>query len=216
MCKLYRYNMAKLTQTSENNMQKPFAPSCDENRDVILQCIKNLFTEAESLLEIGSGTGQHAVYFAQHLSHLKWQPSDLSEQIEGMNLWFAEAALPQIQPPMVLDVADERWLKDSIAYVFTANTTHIMSWEKVQLMFAGIGRILKQGGLFAQYGPFNYAGKYTSESNARFDQWLKNRDPQSAIRNFEDVWLLAKENGLILHSDHEMPANNRILVWQKI
>jgi len=197
-------------------MQKPFAPSCDENRDAILQCIKLLFTEPASLLEIGSGTGQHAVYFAAQLTHLKWQPSDLADQIEGMNLWFKDAAIAQILPPKILDVSEDIWLDESIAYIFTANTTHIMSWQKVQQMFAGIGRTLKQGGLFAQYGPFNYAGEFTSKSNASFDQWLKNRDPQSGIRNFEDIYIEAKKNGLMLHSDHEMPANNRILVWQKM
>ena len=197
-------------------MHKPVAPSCDENWQPILQCIKGLFTEPETLLEIGSGTGQHAVYLCPHLPHLRWQPSDLADQIEGMEQWFKDAELPQILSPKTLDVSEENWLDDPVAYVFTANTTHIMSWQKVQHMFAGIGRHLKSGGLFAQYGPFNYNGEYTSPSNARFDDWLKQRDPQSGIRHFEDLAQLARENSLILHSDNEMPQNNRILVWQKL
>ena len=197
-------------------MDKPFAPSCEENQHAILDCLKHLFTEAERLLEIGSGTGQHAVYFIPHLPHLSWQPSDLEEQIPGMEAWFKEAGQTQILPPMVLDVSQDTWLDRPVNYVFTANTTHIISWQKVQHMFAGIARVLKSGGLFAQYGPFNYDNKYTSESNARFDQWLKSRDPQSGIRNFEDLVVLARSHGLMLHSDHEMPANNRILVWKKI
>ena len=197
-------------------MQKPYAPSCDENRDVILQCLKNLFTESANLLEIGSGTGQHAVYFCQHLPHLTWQPSDLAAEIDGMKLWFDEANLAQIKAPKALDVSEEKWFDEKFDYAFTANTTHIMSWSKVQDMFVGLGQHLKQGGLFAQYGPFNYGGEFTAPSNASFDQWLKNRDPQSGIRNFEDLYIEAKKNGLMLHSDHEMPANNRILVWQKM
>lgn len=197
-------------------MNKPFSASSEENKKPILECIKQLFTQAETVLEIGSGTGQHALYFTQQLPHLEWQASDLEDQIEGMKLWFDERQNKQILSPKVLDVSQANWPFESCMYVFTANTTHIVSWPQVQCMFAGVSKVLKKGGLFAQYGPFNYNNQYTSASNEAFDQWLKNRDAQSGIRDFEALLLLAKENGLELQADYEMPANNRILVWRRL
>jgi SAM-dependent methyltransferase len=195
-------------------MGKPYAESCEQNKDVILQVLRQTFTAPGEVLEIGSGTGQHAVHFTRHLPHLIWQPSDCAEQIAGMQLWFDEVTHQRINRPLSLDVT-QTWPIQKFDYVFTANTLHIVSWPAVQAIFSGAGSVLKEGGLFAQYGPFNYAGKYTSDSNARFDQWLKDRDPQSGIRNFEDLLGLAKQHDMVLHSDHEMPVNNRILVWQK-
>ena len=196
--------------------KKPFAESCEQNKQPILEVLKEIFNNPGNLLEIGSGTGQHAVYFSEHLSQLSWQPTEMEDQIVGIKLWMQDAQHNRIKEPEVLNVSTENWLYDDMDYVFTANTTHIVSWPNVQSMFKGIGKVLKQGGLFAQYGPFNYGDKFTSESNKNFDQWLKDRDPVSGIRNFEDLVLLAKENNMMLHADYEMPANNRILVWQKI
>ena len=195
---------------------KPFAESSEQNKQPILNVLEQLFTETGSVFEIGSGTGQHAVFFTEQLPHLTWYPSDLAEQIPGMQLWFEEVLHDRIQQPSPLDVASEQWPHKNMDYAFTANTTHIISWPHVVAMFAGIGRTLKPSGLFAQYGPFNYAGQYTSESNANFDIWLKQRDPQSGIRHFEDLQQLAEDNGMTLHADYEMPANNRILVWRKL
>lgn len=197
-------------------MTKPFAESCAQNQQPILDVLKEIFTDQGMVFEIGSGTGQHAVFFTEHLPHLRWQPSDLEDQIEGMKLWFAEVEHGRIHPPVVIDVNSSLWPVTNADYVFTANTLHIVSWPEVQAMFAGVGKLLKIGGLFAQYGPFNYGGQFTSESNARFDVWLKNRDPKSGIRHFEDLELLAKQHGMQLSADYEMPVNNRILVWQKI
>jgi ubiquinone/menaquinone biosynthesis C-methylase UbiE len=196
-------------------MQRPYAESCEENKQVIFEVIKNVFADAGQLLEIGSGTGQHAVYFSELLPHINWQPSDIKEQIAGIECWMQDVSHDRVQSPVILDVSNESWPFENMDYVFTANTTHIVSWSHVISMFKGIGKVLKSGGRFAQYGPFNYNGKFTSESNARFDQWLKGRDPESGIRNFQDLEQLAADNGLSLCSDHEMPANNRILVWQK-
>jgi hypothetical protein len=195
--------------------KKPFAESCEQNKQPILGALKEIFNEQGTLLEIGSGTGQHAVYFSEHLPHLLWQPTEMEDQIAGMKLWLQDAQHNRIKKPDVLNVDSESWPYSEMDYVFTANTTHIVSWPCVQSMFKGIAKVLKQGGLFAQYGPFNYDGEFTSESNKSFDQWLKGRDPASGIRNFEDLALLAKENNMVLYSDYEMPANNRILVWQK-
>ena len=196
-------------------MNKPFAESSEQNKHVILQVLQTLFTAPGEVLEIGSGTGQHAVHFTQHMSHLLWQPTDCADQISGMKLWFNEVTHQRIRQPLVLDVT-QNWTSQSFDYVFTANTLHIVSWVAVQSMFAGVGKNLKSGGLFVQYGPFNYGGKFTSDSNARFEQWLKSRDPLSGIRNFEDLEILAKQHNMVLHSDHEMPVNNRVLVWQKV
>jgi hypothetical protein len=132
-----------------------------------------------------------------------------------MLLWLNEVEHDRIRPPLVLDVDDETWPLQNMDYVFTANTTHIISLSQAERMFAHIARVLKQGGLFAQYGPFNYNGGYTSESNARFDQWLKQQHPQSCIKHFEQLQDFAADNTMHCVDDIEMPANNRLLVWQK-
>lgn len=196
-------------------MNKPYAESCEQNRAPILSVLLELLTEPVTLLEIGSGTGQHAVYFAPELPHVCWQPSDRAEYIPGILLWLKEAELPNITPPLVLDVSEPDWPVDSVGAVFSANTVHIMGYPDVERMFAGVGRVLMEGGYFCLYGPFNYGGEFTSDSNARFDAWLKQRDPGSGIRNFEGLDALAQQAGMELYRDYEMPANNRILVWKK-
>lgn len=196
-------------------MQKPFAESCVQNQQVILDVLKTLFTRPGEVLELGSGTGQHAVFFAQHLPHLGWQPSDLADQHVGMQMWLDEAGHERIRLPLEIDVDYGPWPVTDVDYVFTANTTHIISAAQVENMFRYVAASMASGGLFAQYGPFNYNGEYTSESNARFDQWLKQRDPNSCIKDFEKLQCLAEENNMTLYKDIEMPANNRILVWKK-
>ena len=196
-------------------MEKPYAASCDQNREPILRVLQSLLTEPARLLEIGSGTGQHAVYFALRLPHLTWVTSDRHDYHRGIGLWLDEAALPNIEGPLSLDVTEARWPDAPFDAVFSANTIHIMRWRAVEALFRGAGRILCPGGLFMIYGPFNYGNKYTSESNARFDQWLHAQDPASGIRNFEELQRLAGDGGMELHRDVEMPANNRILCWQK-
>jgi len=197
-------------------MNKPFAESCAQNQQVILEVLKSLFTEPGRVLEIGSGTGQHAVYFSQHLPHLVWQPSDLQSQHAGMKLWFDEVQHERIQPPLEIDVDQGPWPLTDLDYIFTANTLHIISAEQVVNLFEHGAACLRQSGLFVQYGPFNYRGEYTSESNAKFDSWLKQQNPDSCIKHFETLQALAEKNNMSLYRDIEMPANNRILVWQKI
>ena len=193
---------------------KPFSEACEENKQPILAVLERLFADVHRVLEIGSGTGQHAVYFAAALPHLIWQTSDLPEHHPGIRDWLEEAALPNLKAPIVLDVGGV-WPDQEFDAVFSANTAHIMSWPQVAQMFGGIGRILASGGRFALYGPFNFGGKYTSSSNKRFDQWLKARDSDSGIRNFEDLDDLAGSNGLTFVQDIPMPVNNRILVWRR-
>lgn len=194
---------------------KPFAESCEENKRPILEVLRTEFSDAQRVLEIGSGTGQHAVFFAAELPHLDWQTSDVTEYHPGILAWLDDAGLANVRAPLTLNVAQDRWPDTLFDAVFSANTTHIMGWSEVEAMFAGIGSILQPDGHFCLYGPFNYGGKFTSESNARFDQWLKARDPKSGVRNFEDLDRLAHAAGMHLANDYAMPANNRTLVWVK-
>lgn len=205
-------------------INKPYSESCEQNKDTILAVLSHWFSKENStILEIGSGTGQHACFFANHLKHLQWQPSDRAENIQGITAWVNEAQekhadIKNLHQPLLLDVAQQPWPIIETDYVFSANTAHIMSWENVEAMFAGVRAILKPSGIFCLYGPFNYNGQFTSPSNAQFEQWLKSRDQKSGIRDFEALCKLghipSKYNPLILIDDHTMPANNRILVFQ--
>lgn len=198
-----------------NTHMKQFSEACEQNKSPILAVLCETFRDARCVLEIGSGTGQHAVHFARHLPHLRWQPSDRQENHASINAWIGESSLANLSPPLELDVTAGDWPQQSFDGVFSANTTHIMNWPAVQCMFAGIGRLLADGGAFCLYGPFNYHNAYTSPGNARFDDWLRSRDPESGVRNFEDLDALARAAGMQLQADYEMPVNNRLLVWAK-
>lgn len=196
-------------------MDLPFSEACERNRDPILGVLREVFGDRSKVLEIGSGTGQHAVHFARHLPHLIWQPSDLAENLPGIRLWIREAALPNLLEPIVLDIDAAQWPDANADAAFTANTLHIVSWPRVERLFERAGALLPGGGVLAVYGPFNYGGVHTSESNARFDTMLRTRDSRSGIRDFENVNELAQRQGLKLLEDRAMPANNRVLVWRK-
>ena len=197
---------------------KPFAPACERNREPILAVLRTAFAGHRRVLEIGSGTGQHAVHFAAALPWLTWQCSDVEGNLPGIRSWLDEARLPNAPAPFALDVRDP-WPETHYDAVFTANSLHIMGWPEVEVFFAGIDRVLGmddgRSGTLAVYGPFNYGGAYTSESNRTFDGWLKARDPRSGIRDFEAVDALAGGIGLRLADDVAMPANNRCLVWRR-
>lgn len=197
-------------------MNKPYSESCDQNREPILRVLKPLLSESSSVLEIGSGTGQHAVYFAQKMPHLTWHTSDCIAYLPGIHMWQQEAALDNMPHPVELDVTQSNWPENDFDAIFTANSVHIMSWRDVVALFSGAGRSLTFDGLFIIYGPFNYDQSYTSDSNERFDEWLKAHDPQSGIKNFEDLVLLADDAAMTLVDDIEMPANNRILIWRSL
>lgn len=194
---------------------KPLSEACQRNREPILDVLRRAFANVRSVLEIGSGTGQHAVYFGAALPHLVWQTSDLSPNHEGILAWLAEERLPNVLAPIVLDVNEPDWHGLSFDAVFSANTLHIMSWLEVVRLFQGIDRVLVAGGTLCVYGPFNYGGRYTSESNARFDASLRAGGCRSGIREFEGVDALARNIGLTLIDDCGMPANNRTLVWRR-
>ncbi len=195
-------------------MDKPHAPATDRNRESILQALRERFAGARRVLEIGSGTGQHAVYFAAALPHLQWQTSDVAGHLPGIQQWLAEAGLPNTPPALELDLRGD-WPALEFDAVFSANTLHIMAWEQVQTLFREAGRRLPPAGLLTVYGPFNYGGQFTSESNARFDATLRSSNPDSGLRDFEAVDVLASRAGLALLEDRAMPANNRCITWQR-
>jgi len=197
-------------------MIKPYSESCEQNKEAILHILKPVFASTNSVLEIGSGTGQHAVYFAEKSPHLVWHTSDCLAYLKGIKMWLKDASLSNVKYPFELNVSTSIWPKLDIDAVFTANAVHIMQQQDVINLFSGVGDLLKAQGQLLIYGPFNYNGAYTSPSNASFDQWLKNRDPLSGIKDFEDLVLLANNNALQLVADYEMPANNRILHFVKI
>jgi cyclopropane fatty-acyl-phospholipid synthase-like methyltransferase len=194
---------------------KPYAPACERNREPILSVLRTYFADRHDVLEIGSGTGQHAVHFAGALPQLRWQTSERAEHHDGIRAWLAEAALPNVAPPIALDVAADAWPARGFDAAFTANTLHIMSWAEVEATFAGLDAALEQDATLVVYGPFNYGGKFTSASNADFDQWLKARGTHMGIRDFGAVDALARGIGLRLIDDVAMPAHNRCLIWRR-
>ena len=195
---------------------KSFSEACERNKDAILSIIKPLLRDKNSLLEIGSGNGQHAIYFSQYLDWIKWQTSDCVENHADINQWIDGNSGDNITRPIPLNVVSDAWPAQQYDAVYSANTAHIMSWEAVQAFFVGVGYVLPAGGIFILYGPFNYNGTFTSESNRKFEDWLKSVDPNRGIRDFEAVNELAGASALSLIDDIAMPANNRILVWRKI
>ncbi len=189
--------------------------ACERNKDPILAVLRGEFATRRSVLEIGSGTGQHAAHFAAHLPQLTWQPSEMPPVPEALGEFITRAGLPNLRAPLALDVRELPWPATASDAVFSANTLHIMSWQSVGDFFRGVGAALTRGGVLCVYGPFRYQGRHTSASNVDFDAWLKSRDPHSAVRDFEAVDALARAQHLYLTADHAMPANNRTLVWQR-
>jgi SAM-dependent methyltransferase len=192
----------------------PFSEACERNQGPILEVLRTAFADRTRVVEIGAGTGQHAVHFARHLPHLAWQPTDHRDGLLGLAGRISAEAPPNVAAPLELDVLREPWPVVTGDAVFSANTLHIMSWPAVEALFAGLRRVLAADGVLAIYGPFKYGGGYTAASNATFDAMLRERDPGSGLRDFEAVNALAAAAGLELQADHAMPANNQLLVWR--
>lgn len=197
-----------------SNGNRPFSAASERNREPILAVLREHFADRRHVLEIGSGTGQHAVHFSAALPQLVWQTSDRDENHEGIRLWLEDAALANVKAPLSLDVSGP-WPDARYDAVYSANTLHIMSWPEVEQFFAKLPQVLADDAVLAIYGPFNYDGKFTSESNAAFDASLRAAVPHRGIRDFEAVDRLANAAGLNLVNDHAMPANNRCLVWRR-
>jgi len=192
-----------------------YSEACARNQAPILARLAPLLADSRRLLEIGSGTGQHAAHFAAALPQLCWQPTDLAENLDSLSANLERHGSDNVLAPLALDVGSPGWPAGPWDAVFTANTLHIVGWPDVEAMLAGVGRVLEPGGLLCIYGPFRYGGDYTSASNAEFDRWLRLRDPRSGIRDFEAVDALAAASDLVLAHDFAMPANNQLLVWRR-
>ena len=199
---------------------KPYSQACENNKSYILEVLQKYFGDSQNILEIGSGSGQHAVHFAEHLPHVYWHTSDQLEYHDGINAWIDGVNLNNVDRPFRLDVTSKQDWEHiaSMAHtpfdgVFSANTAHIMSWDAVVAMFRGVGQLFEDQGVFLLYGPFNQHGEFTSESNYRFDCFLKQKDNAMGIRDDQDIFHLANQNNLNLVDDIAMPANNRILVF---
>ena len=193
-------------------MHKPFSQSCENNKQPILEVLERVLADTQKLLEIGSGTGQHAVYLAPHLTHLQWQTSDMPNNHNGILAWLADSQATNIQPPVEFTIGQNDWPSKAFDTVFTANTTHIMQVDEAKSMMEMVSENLPKGGVFCQYGPFNINGQYTSDSNKAFDQYLQ-QQKCGGIRDIEELQTWAKE--LTLIEKIPMPANNFIFHWKK-
>ena len=193
----------------------PFSQSCENNKWAILDVLQRVFTDPALILEIGTGTGQHAELFAERMPYLQWQPTDRPGEHELCQQRLHEAGLPNVAAPLPLDVLEPTWPITKADGAFSANTLHIMKWDGVEALFTGLGSVLPKGGYFCVYGPFNEQGRFTSDSNARFHEHLQSQDPTMGIRDIADLKALGKGTGLTLSEQHPMPANNQLLVWQR-
>jgi cyclopropane fatty-acyl-phospholipid synthase-like methyltransferase len=193
----------------------PFSAACERNKDPILEVLRVRFAGRAQVLEIGSGTGQHAVHFARALEHLTWHPTEQLTYLPDLSERVKLEGPHNLRTPTLLDVHQALWPVRSVDAVFTANTLHIMSWLEVMALFRGVGAVLTPGGVLGVYGPFRYQGRYTSGSNREFDQMLRERDPDSGLRDIQEVTVLAAQYGLRLDADHDLPANNRLLMFTK-
>lgn len=194
---------------------KNFSEACERNKLPILRVLQTELVETATVFEIGSGSGQHALYFAEQLPHLQWLPSERPELAAELRRNLSGCGLENLLNPISLDVNHQPWPLAAVSAIFSANTLHIMDLEAVVNFFRGAGSALLSGGKLCVYGPFRYRGDFTSKSNAEFDRWLKSRDPQSGIRDFELLDQYANQQGLRLLNDHQMPSNNQLLVWRK-
>jgi cyclopropane fatty-acyl-phospholipid synthase-like methyltransferase len=189
----------------------PFSEACERNKEPILAVLRRAFAARSVVLEIGSGTGQHAVHFAAHLPHLSWLPTERLANLATLAARLTAEAAPNIRPATVLEVTQKVWPARHVDAVFSANTLHIMSWDEVAAMFEGIDAVLLPGGVLCVYGPFRYHGRHTAASNERFDAELRERDSKSGIREIDELTQLAAAHRLRLAADHDLPANNRLL-----
>lgn len=197
-------------------MIKPFSQACENNKEPILKILNEYLSGDEHVLEIGSGTGQHARYFADNLPNILWQPADLQTNHSGIEAWIQDCKHNNIRSPLTLNVTDQKaWPAEHYDAIFTANTMHIMSWQEVEVMFKLVASCLKEQGLFFSYGPFNRDGKFTSASNKAFDASLRQKEPHMGIRDLNDIQKDAEQNLMELKQIHTMPANNMLLVFTK-
>lgn len=198
-------------------MSNDLSTAVDRNKGPILAVLQEVINgEAVRVLEVGSGSGQHAAYFAKHLKNVVWTTSDIAGQHSAITKQLIEARLSNLRGPLHFEIGKDEFPKYTYDVVFTANTFHIMNWKQCKNLMKMLGNRLREGAQVIIYGPFNYNSQFTSESNSEFDKWLKKNDAAKGIRSFEDVDNNMKKNGFTLYKDYEMPANNRILVYTRL
>ncbi|KEF42001.1 MAG: hypothetical protein ER33_08380 [Cyanobium sp. CACIAM 14] len=199
----------------------PFSPACLRNQEPILGVLRRRLPAGARVLEVGSGSGQHAIHMARHLPGVHWQPSDRPGQLDGLVRRVALEGRDGLAPgatvaaPLPLDVTQPDWPAGPFEAVFTANTLHIMPAEAVPFLLAGSARVLVAGGLLLLYGPFRYGDRHTSQSNMAFDAHLGSLDAVMGVRDAEALAPEAARQGLQWLADETMPANNRLLVFQR-
>jgi SAM-dependent methyltransferase len=197
-------------------MSKPFNPAAEKNKNAIFQSLLPLFGSASSVLEIGSGTGQHAVFFSENIPHCTWQCSETALNFDILKQGIVGCDTPNLKMPIVLDVRCDNWGLEQVDIIFSSNTAHFMPWSSFLKMLSGVFQTLKPGGFFCLYGPFHYRNKTASVGDYHLDKWLESQGQDLSIRNFEEVVTSAANNHLVYKDDFEMPANNHLLIFQKI
>lgn len=203
-------------QSPAANPAKQYAPAAERNRDPILEVLRTALPARGTVLEIAAGTGQHACHFAGHLPGLTWQPTDPDPAAcASIAAWAAEARLPNLRPPLELDVTAPVWPVAAAAAIVCINMIHIAPWAACEGLMAGAGRLLPAGGPLVLYGPYRIDGAHTAPSNAAFDAWLKERDPSFGVRDMADVTAEAAQHGLAFERRVAMPANNFCLILRK-
>jgi SAM-dependent methyltransferase len=190
------------------------SPSAERNKAPIGEVLSQVLPECGVVLEVGSGTGQHVVQFAQAMPNLIWQPSERdADCLRSIRAWLSVEQPPNVRPPLHLDVSALPWPVDSAAAVVCINMVHIAPWSATEALFQGSGSLLRGGGLLCLYGPFQRQGRHTSPSNKSFDALLRRQDPEWGVRDLDDVSLVADRAGFNLLQTHEMPSNNLTLVF---
>ena len=196
--------------------EKPFSPACERNQKVILENEQKWLRPTDKhILEIGSGTGQHAVYFGQNLPHITWQTSDVMDNHAGIDMWLAESAAENVKSPLTYEIGRHKFPTVNADVVFSANTLHIISEDLVKQLIVDLGESLKPACRVMFYGPFKYRGEFTSQSNAEFDLWLQDVDPLRGVRDFESIHDLMRQQNFVMITDVTMPANNQLLLFEK-
>ncbi len=196
-------------------MNLPFSEACERNKVPIADALEQFLPESARVLEIGAGTGQHAVYFTQRFPQLNWLATDRAENLEGLRARVAREADNRRIEVRELDVSKDHWPAGPFDAVYTANTLHIMPFELTPVLIEHSARLLRPDGQLICYGPFQDNGVHTSESNANFDQSLKSRDPKMGIRDANEIRHIARLQGLDQTADLPLPANNRLLIFTK-
>jgi len=191
------------------------APAAARNSAAILGVLRTELRTSACVLEIGSGTGQHAVFFGAAMPALTWQTSDLAEQHADIDAWLADASLSNVLAPLEIDVRTARAENESYDAVFSANTAHIMHYAAVESMFAFVSRALRDRGLFVLYGPMRRNGRFNTHSNAIFHRSLQSRDAGMGIRDLEDLDSMAESGNMRRVRLYAMPANNHVIIWRR-